>query len=95
MDIGPTTCRPKAAYCVVLPPKVGTVVELGAELGLLGELGELGIELDELVGELSPPPRPAPDAPGADSVDGAGTPVVVAGALPFGVGTAPAPPFGP
>jgi len=80
---------------VVLPPKLGTDVELGAELGLPGiELGLLGIELGE-VGELSPPPRPAPDAPGADSIDGAGVPVVVAGALPFGVGTAPAPPFGP
>jgi hypothetical protein len=38
---------------------------------------------------------PVPDAPGADSNDGAGVPVVDVGELPFGVGTAPTPPLGP
>jgi hypothetical protein len=65
-------------------------------LGTDPELGlGLGVPDGNPLGELSPPPSPAPDEPGADSIDGAGTPVVVAGALPFGVGTAPAPPFGP
>lgn len=69
---------------------------LGIELGVLGM--EPGVEPDVLgmeLGELSPPPSPVPDEPGADSIDGAGVPVVVAGELPFGVGTAPAPPLGP
>jgi hypothetical protein len=63
-----------------------------------GVLGLAGIG----VGELNPLPRPAPDVLGADSVEGAGVPVVVgdgvpvvAGALPFKGGAAPVPPFGP
>jgi hypothetical protein len=68
---------------------------LGIELGLLDvELGLVDVELGD-DGELSPPPRLPLDTPGTESVEGAGTPVVVAGALPLGVGTAPAPPFGP
>jgi hypothetical protein len=40
-------------------------------------------------------PRLPVDDPVAGSVDGAGEPGVVTGELPFGVGTTPAPPFGP